>query len=375
VETVAIALDQILGLVGKLDDSPGDETPRERFRRFLRENLLEVGQVRDYLEECLRKKGDQYNRAIQDIINHLGILLGFDVTFGRYHGVPGQIGFDGLWQSELKFSIVIEVKTTETYAIKTSTLIGYINDLISEKKIQENVLGLYVIGQPDTELRQLENSIIAEKKIDQLRIISADSLLSLAEMMSEYDVNHEDVLAILRPSGPNLDQVVNLMARLVARPIEEPPIEEEHRVEPEGQINYWLAPVKSVKGRTAEECVKILVDQEKIYAFGERTPGRKLLKPGDLICFYASGKGTIGHARVMSKPENKPHPKVLQPEKYPWTFKIEEPELYLDNPKIIDSELRSKLEAFQDRDPNKPWGWFVVSTRKLSEKDFKLLTR
>jgi len=44
---------------------------------------------------------------------------------------------------------------------------------------------------------------------------------------------------------------------------------------------------------TAEECVKLLVGQDRIYAWGERTPGRKRLKPGDLMCFYATGKDTI----------------------------------------------------------------------------------
>ena len=39
----SIGLGQILSLVGKLDDSPGDDTPRERFRHFLRENITEVG--------------------------------------------------------------------------------------------------------------------------------------------------------------------------------------------------------------------------------------------------------------------------------------------------------------------------------------------
>ena len=51
---MSITLKQILDLVEKLDDSPGDDTPRERFRRFLKENVKEVGQVRDYVEECIR---------------------------------------------------------------------------------------------------------------------------------------------------------------------------------------------------------------------------------------------------------------------------------------------------------------------------------
>ena len=92
---MSITLNQILALVGKLDDSPGTDTPRERFRHFLKENVNEVGQVRDYIEECLRTSGDQYNRALQDLVNYLGRLLEFEVTFGRYQGVQGQIGFDG----------------------------------------------------------------------------------------------------------------------------------------------------------------------------------------------------------------------------------------------------------------------------------------
>jgi hypothetical protein len=84
---MSIALKEILGLVGKLDDTSGDETSRERFRRFLKENITEVGQIRDYIEECLRNSGDKYNRALQDLVNYLGHFLGFEVIFGRYHGV------------------------------------------------------------------------------------------------------------------------------------------------------------------------------------------------------------------------------------------------------------------------------------------------
>lgn len=75
---MSITLNQILALVGKLDDSQGDDTPRERFRRFLKDNTNEVGQVRDYIEECLRTSGDQYNRALQDLVNYLGHFLEFD---------------------------------------------------------------------------------------------------------------------------------------------------------------------------------------------------------------------------------------------------------------------------------------------------------
>jgi len=377
---MSITLNQILALVGKLDDSPGDDTPRERFRRFLKENVSEVGQVRDYIEECLRISGDQYNRALQDLVNYLGHLLEFEVSFGRYHGVPGQIGFDGHWKSPTGFHIVVEVKTTEAYAIKTSALVGYVDELISEKKIPnwDNALGLYVVGRPDPEIRQLENAILAEKRTHQLRIVSGESLLSLAEMMSEYDVTHQDILAVFRPSGPTIDPVVDLMARLVAqRQAEELPEKETPAPEPsaESEVAYWLTPVKSDEEQTADEVIQSLVGQENIYAFGERTPGRKRIKPGDWICFYATGKGVVAHAKVLTRPEKKLHKMVRHPETYPWVFALENPYLYLNDPIVLDAAIRNQLDAFQDRDPNKSWAWFVQATRRISQHDFQILIR
>ena len=330
----------------------------------------------------LRTSGDQYNRALQDLVNHLGHFLEFEVTFGRYHGVQGQIGFDGHWKSPTGFHIVVEVKTTEAYAIKTNTLVGCVDELISEKKIPnwDNALGLYVVGRPDPEIRQLENAILAEKRTNQLRLISVESLLSLAEMMNEYDVSHEDILAVLRPSGPTIDSIVDLMARLVAqRQAEELP-EPEKEVLPlepsrEGEVAYWLTPVKSDEEQTSEEVIQTLVGQERVYAFGERTPGRKHLKPGDWICFYATTKGIVAHAEVVSMPERKPHVRVRHSEKYPWVFRLEGTQLYLDAPIVLDTVVRSQLDAFRDRDPNKTWAWFVQATRRISARDFSILTR
>lgn len=377
---MSISLDEVLGLVGPLDDSPGDETPRERFRRFLKNNVKEVGEIRDYVEECLRKSGDQYNRALQDLVNYVGEFLDFEVTFGRYRGVQGQVGFDGHWKSPAGFHAVIEVKTTETYAVKAATLVGYVDELISEKNIPnwDSAIGLYVVGRPDPEVHQVENAILAEKRTHQLRIISVESLLSLAEMMSDYDVSHGDILAVLRPSGPTVDSVVELMARLVAQ--------RQTEMMPEGCVQpleassekgaaWWLTPVKGDEQQSAEETVQTLVGQEKIYAFGERTPGPKHLRPGDWICFYATAKGVIAHAKVTSSPENKKHLRVRHPEKYPWTFRFDNIRLYLEEPVVIDGVTRTRLEAFKDRDTDKSWAWLVQATRRISERDFETLTR
>ena len=375
-----ITLEQIFGLVGILDDAPGDDTARERFRRFLLENIREVGQVRDYIEECLRTSGDQYNRALQDLVNHLGHFLGFSVTFGRYKGISNEIGFDGLWKSPTGFSIVIEVKTSETYAINTAPLIGYVDRLISAREIRswESAIGLYVIGRPDPETRQLENTILAEKRTGQLRVISVESLLSLTEMMNDYDVAHEDTLDILYPPGPAIDPVVDLMARLVAQSRSDDSaahVTAEFGPEIEGETMFWLTSVKSDEAGTWEDTIHTLVNRERIYAFGERTPGRKSIKPGDWICFYGAGTGVVAHARITTRPKKQPHPSVRNPERYPWVFQLGDAYVYTDTPTVIDAELRSQLDAFRDRDPNGPWAWFVQATHSLSQHDFETLTR
>lgn len=244
-------LKEILDLTGKLDDNEGNDTPRERFREFLRRNVYEISQIQEYVEECLRNSGDQYNRALQDLINHLGRFLGFNVAFGRYQGVKGKIGFDGHWRSPTDFHIVIEVKTTDVYTIKAATLVGYVDELISEKSISnwDNALGLYVVGRPDAELRQIENAIIGEKRTNQLRIISTTSMLTLAELMHKYQIAHEEILALLRPSGPKIDPIVDLIKRLVAESRSEKmtELEEESLAEEQSSEDGSIAPPTRIK--------------------------------------------------------------------------------------------------------------------------------
>lgn len=138
--------------------------------------------------------------------------------------------------------------------------------------------------------------------------------------------------------------------------------------------SYWLTPVKDDDVQSADECVRSLVVENGIYAFGENTPGRKRIKAGDLICFYATGRGVIGHATVTSSPVKTRHNAVRHPDKYEWVFGVMNPIVYFDHPRQLTQELRSQLDAFKGRDSARPWAWFVQSTGRLTERDFKLLT-
>lgn len=378
-------LHTILNLVGDLRDENGETTARERFRAYLRDSVSDIGVLQDFVQACLTSSGQQYNRALQDIINRVGEFLGFAVTYGRYSGVSNDIGFDGHWVSPASAHIVAEVKTTDVYAIRTSALLTYINDLVSVGKIprDEPRMGLYIVGRPDSELNQLENAILAEGHQQELRVISADSLLALAGLAAEYDVPHAAVVEVLFPSGPRVDATVDLMASLVAQAGDEPASTREARsdqtettVDVNDQTSYYLTPINWKGHDSPLDVVGDLLSANK-YAFSERTPMRKRFKAGDWIAFYGgSGYGVFAHARFASAPQINPLPALTRdPDEYPWTVDLDDVSIYEEAPVAMTREVRAQLDICKDADLDAPWGWLVTPTRQLTEHDFRVLTR
>jgi len=222
-----IELNTLLNLVGGLNDSDQPGSASARFRTYLQENVQQASDLRDYIEDALDSSGAQFNKALQDLINHLGQCLGFDVTYGRYRGVRGEIGFDGLWQSPTGWALVVEAKTTDVYTVKTATLLGYINALVSEGRIQQpnDALGLYVYGRFDAHASQLENAIKAEGRREKLRVASVDALLNLLELKQSYELAHRTILNLLLPAPVRIDPLINLISDVVAQEKEEGEIE------------------------------------------------------------------------------------------------------------------------------------------------------
>jgi hypothetical protein len=144
--------------------------------------------------------------------------------------------------------------------------------------------------------------------------------------------------------------------------------------EKEDNIIYWLTPVQSHEFQTAEDVIRRLVGQESIFAFGDKGTVKSSLKPDDWICFYASAKGVVAHARVVSIPERQQHPHVDY-SRYPWVVRLAQASLYLSNPVVIDASLRRDLDAFQRRGSAGAWSWFVQRTLRISMHDFRILTR
>lgn len=375
---MVVELRQLLKLVGPLDDSDDADSSSARLRDYLKHSVTQVADLRSYVDTCLKQKGSQYDYALQDVINHIGRLLQFEVEFGRYRGVRGEIGFDGLWISPSGWHLVAEARTTDVFA-KTATVLGYVNDLVSEGRIKDpsSALGLYVFGQLSAEENQLEKAILSEGRTDKLRVISVGSLLNLLELAEEYRLSHDTILSLLLPSGVRVDSVVDLIFNLLSpAPAvaagEEIPLETE-QVPEEGIGCYMLPAADSEDGTPVLQNLHRWLDKG-LWGLGERTAHRASIAAGDRLCFYASGVGivveaTAGSAAFELDPKDSPSPVEV-----PYGLKLRDVRWFEDAPVQITAGLRARLDYFKGRDLSRGWGWFVQSTKPVSSNDFRLLT-
>ena len=98
---------------GKLKDGSVACT---EFREFLA--AVPSRSLNGYVDHCLTQKFENSGLALQDVVNEVGARLGFEVQPGRYRGTAGAIGHDGLWIAPEGHALVVEVKTTDAYAIQ-----------------------------------------------------------------------------------------------------------------------------------------------------------------------------------------------------------------------------------------------------------------
>lgn len=100
----------------------------------------------------------------------------------------------------------------------------------------------------------------------------------------------------------------------------------------------------------------------------------KQLKASDGLCFYMTGRGVVAEATVASTPEHHVPDFVPDAQRFRWGFRVDAVRYFFDKPVLINAALRSHLEAFRGRDPNKAWSWFVQGARPITQNDFERLT-
>jgi hypothetical protein len=206
------SLSQILSFTGdgKLRDN---NATSQEFRQLL--GVVRTAILRAFVDECLKDKFENNNGgyALQDVINQIGIRLGFKIEYGLYQGRSNSIGFDGIWTSEENYSIVVEVKTTDAYRINLDVIAEYRNKLIEcNKIIKEKSSILIVVGRQDT--GDLEAQIRGSRHAWDIRLLSSDSLINLLTLKETLnDIKTvKQINEILKPNEyTKLDKLIDLI--------------------------------------------------------------------------------------------------------------------------------------------------------------------
>jgi len=172
-----LSIEQIVATAG--DGKLRDETTCSV---ELRQFLAQVGseQLAAYAKYCLTDSFSKSGLVLQDVVNELGRRLDYKVSNGRYQGVTGRIGFDGIWRGPDGADLVVEVKTTDAYRIPLDTIAAYRDRLRDAGEIGRDASVLIVVGREDT--GELEAQVRGSRHAWDFRLISVDALLKLVEL-------------------------------------------------------------------------------------------------------------------------------------------------------------------------------------------------
>ena len=215
-----ITIKDILSLTSDLKDM---EESQERFRNFIkRKSSLE--DLKRWIKECLEETGNSYNRAFQDLVNLIGMKLGFDVRFGLYQGRKNEIGCDGVWKfPNDNIEIVVEVKKSTAFNIDPNQIIAYIDEL-KQQSPQKSYHGIFVIGEE--KIDTIINTIRGSNYRQNIRVVPIQSLITLLELKYNASIKDDKLMKLIVPLDTiNLGEIIDLINDIVETRIREEKIQ------------------------------------------------------------------------------------------------------------------------------------------------------
>ena len=294
---MSISLAELLPLVGHLDDSPGFDTPRERFRRFLLERAAHLPTIDTLIDECQRAVGEQHHRVLQDLIVVLGRALHFAITFGTYDGAADDVETHGRWRSAGLLDVVLQIETDRT-AGTLEPLVRAVSASREAADHAESTIGLCVVARQSAARAKLAR-LVAQAPFSDVRVVSVGSLLLLSAHVSANRLSHAEVVELLRTSAA-LDFMIDLMTRPA---VDGPPTEPAPDRRVPSAVNgpqpaYWVAIISGDTTVTPDRWLTSVIADRHMLGVWDAEEGRGRGSPGDWVCFFLANKGIVGHAQL-----------------------------------------------------------------------------
>ena len=339
---MGVTLDQILILAGRLDDSPGFDTPRERFRRFLIDHVRDLFSARALIEECQYAPGEQHQRALEDLVVLIGRFAGFKPIFSAHRPTPGT-GVHGIWRSRSRLDVAIDVRSDQSSSSDGHRPIdppALASDVVD--KDETKVVVLSVIGPLCMSRSKVEAAMPEARGPRSAGVTSLAGVLALAENVTTARMTHEDVVRLFESNVP-VEFIVHLLERAAdaekASPVE-PAVTAPPDAMPEPR--FWMTTVVADQAIEPEEFLQSVVAKRGIFGLVESASGN-LAQAGDWICFSIPGKGIVGHARVASLTASGSG--LRDAHRFRQLVRLEGLDLHLASPVAPDSETQLRMRT------------------------------
>jgi hypothetical protein len=303
-----VTVNQVLTMVGRLDDTPGFDTPRERFRRFLAERIIDPQAARLVIQQCQQMSGEQTHRALQDAVVLTGRFLGFHTIFSSYQHDPGAAAISGEWESRRRLHVILSLCTDQSAAIELEALSQIVrNGLPAHQPATTARVGVCIVSPLFAAKARMEEMLRARKH-PELRLISLAGILRMADLVTSGRLTHDDVLQVLNPD-PNLDSVLERLDRFA--PVPRAVAEREGvnvAVREEDQLvgadlkagPYWVAAIRLDPMTPAGQFVEAVIAKRRILPINPAPHVQRPIRPADSISVYITGIGFIAHAHVAT---------------------------------------------------------------------------
>jgi hypothetical protein len=348
---LSITIDQLLMLAGRLDDAPGFDTPRERFRRFLLEHAGSLDFVRALIDQCQHAPAEQHQRALQDLVVLLGRFLGFEVQFGTYLPVAGAVRLDGQWLSRSRLRVVIDVRSTRPAPpgiddlLRSVAAVSAAGDGPSVRPAGLCVLASYV-GR-----HRVDEAVRAAAAPFPIGVVALRSLVGLAETVAAGGMMHDDVVRVIETNIPG-DFIADLVERSAAhRPAEHaatiaaaaPPAAPAAAPAAGDAPSHWIATVGPEHAMRPEEFLELVVQRRRVFGVMDAASARMDARAGDWVCFHIAGRGVVGHARVTAITASAGG--LRDAHRFRQLLQVDDVRLSLNDPVPLDSETELRMRT------------------------------
>lgn len=352
---MGVTLEQLLTLAGHLDDGPGFDAPRERFRRFLGEYVNDVVTSRALIEEAQNTPGEQHQRALQDLVVNLGRVLQFEVVFGTPNTTTGVAPYQGLWLSA-RSVVVLDVRSSRSAASVVEGLIRAVTTAKETVPSGTSVVGVTALVPLALSRKKVDDAIAAASTDVRLHAMPVGSLLLLADLVTGEHVTHADVVRLLAGDAP-LDFLVGLIDRAVRKAMPEPAVSSASPTNDAPVVSMpataaavvsrdpkiWLVSVAPEHATPADDFLETVVARRQMFGISLTGAPEGHVRIGDTLCFYLDFKGVVGRARVDGLLEGGEG--LREARRFRQVLHLDRVEMHASTPVRLDPETQVRLHA------------------------------